>query len=165
MGTYYYYVNHSKKQIFSVDPLGALVKKAFVGMNIGSVCLHHLLSNDLICDHSLCGSWIGDTVEVVADASETYDRASEEYTEMDVEVFEMLVECEGVAAIRRLLGDSATQRRVVENEDLPVHLRERFARHLSGEELPRLGFGEDTDDLRKQMSGMGEEDSDEQEPS
>lgn len=78
MGTYYLYVNETRKQYFYVDPTLQRIKWGCVGNNFGSRILSLLLLNDPRGDsglppHEMLGSWIGDRFRITGDEYERCD--------------------------------------------------------------------------------------------
>ena len=73
MGAYYFYVNETKREYFSIDPvLNSEIKFPYVGNSIGSRAFGLLLWADDIeysglDHHERLGSWIGDKVFVASD--------------------------------------------------------------------------------------------------
>lgn len=128
MGVYYYYLNHTKQQMFCTDPIGPYFKRSFVGINLGSVALHHLLSNELSGESPWSGAWIGDEIEVVADIGQAYDLACEAgYEEVEGAVLEMLCLNEGADQIldhfRYVNNDVDLWERVRNGTDIPAKVQ------------------------------------------
>ena len=72
MGTYYFYVNKSKREWFCIDPIELDIKRYALGANIGSRAFSLLmLNNDPQFTgfpvHQRIGSWIGDDVCITGD--------------------------------------------------------------------------------------------------
>ncbi|WP_146393007.1 hypothetical protein [Allorhodopirellula solitaria] len=96
MGTYFQYINDSKRQLLSIDPTGQEIKQYAIGRNIGSRLLHLLLLDDPdgqtgIERHPFLGSWIDDRVYVGGDEyTPGFDRICQEYEDIGQHLIELL---------------------------------------------------------------------------
>lgn len=96
MGTYYFYVNETKREWFCIDPTGQYIKQSFIGYNFGSRAFGFLiLANEPdytgIPEHRMIGSWIGDRVYITGD---DYDDDLQDimtkYTDVGPEIIDMM---------------------------------------------------------------------------
>ena len=60
MGVYYYYVNHSKRELFPVDCFGGPVKRNGIGRGLGARAFALMLVEQY-------GRWVNDEVVVLGD--------------------------------------------------------------------------------------------------
>lgn len=72
LGTYYFYVNTSKREWFCIDPTDLDIKRYALGANFGSRAFSLLLLKNEphftgIADHPRVGSWIGDEIFITGD--------------------------------------------------------------------------------------------------
>ena len=98
MGAYYFYVNETKREYFSIDPvLNSETKGSLVGNSIGSRAFAFLLWADDTAhsgtsNHSLLGSWIGDRVIVTSDDyGQNFDVIESQFNDIRQNVVELLI--------------------------------------------------------------------------
>ena len=109
MGAYFFYINETKGQYFSIDPfMKCEIKSSFVGQGAGSRGLSFLLWGETIEDpwltpttHSLIGSWVGDRVTVASDHHYAkYDELDSDFNDIANDVVEMLIAVEPFAILK-----------------------------------------------------------------
>ena len=100
MGTYYLYVNETRKEYFFVDPTGQEIKMGCVGNNFGSRALSLLLLDDptghnCFPSHEMLGSWIGDRFRITGDEYEPrMNEIEQAYENIGNSVIEMMAQVE-----------------------------------------------------------------------
>ncbi len=109
MGAYYYYVNRTKKEIFSIGALGGGIKFGSIGMGLTARAFDLMILKPVpeIFPHEyrICGRWHGDRVAVECDDSNPdWDEVSA-YLPIDADVAVMLYEFDGF----ELLADLAAE--------------------------------------------------------
>ena len=131
MGAYYFYVNDSKRQYFSIDPvLNSEIKLGCLGESIGSRALSFLLWHDpldsqSLPDNELIGSWIGDRILVASDGNGP--DFQDQYTEIRQPIVEMLLMIEPFA-VMKYAGESWVEELANNlNEDVELTARMRTA--------------------------------------
>ncbi|MDB4766707.1 hypothetical protein OAG71_03355 [bacterium] len=97
MGAYYFFVNETKREYFSIDPvLDQEIKFPFVGDSIGSRAFGFLLwADDIehsgVAYHELLGAWIGDRAFVASDHGQHFDVFGSQYKNIRQDVVELLM--------------------------------------------------------------------------
>ena len=89
MSSYYYYVNHDKKQYFSVGLVGHGVKWSCLGNTPGARALSLMLAQE--------GFWKNNRICTIADDKE-FDRVRLEYENIDVDATLLLFKSDGLDA-------------------------------------------------------------------
>ena len=96
MGTYFFYVNKSKSQYFSIDPTDQDIKQYAVGNNFGSRAFSLLILKNQtdqtgFDDHEMIGSWIGDEILITGDDYDDWFRENRgTLTDISTAVLEMM---------------------------------------------------------------------------
>ena len=88
MGIYYYYVNHTKQELFPVDCFGGPIKRNGIGRGLGARAFALMLNEDN-------GRWVTDDVAVVGDDHrDDWLEIRENYTDITANAI-LLVVAEG----------------------------------------------------------------------
>ena len=96
VGTYFYYVNQTKSEVFQIDPAGFDIKQYAIGTNFGSRAFSFLLLDNVeyytgIADHKLVGSWVGDHVYITGDEClENFEQLVGSYTDIAADILDMM---------------------------------------------------------------------------
>ena len=96
MGTYYLYVNETRKEYFYVDPTGQKIKWGCVGNNFGSRILSLLLLDDPdsytgLERHKMIGSWVGERFRITGDEFDPgIDEIEQTYKNIENDVIDMM---------------------------------------------------------------------------
>ena len=134
MGTYFYYVNQTKHELFQIDPTGLDIKQYAIGTNFGSRAFSFLLLNNVeyysgIPSHKLIGSWVGDNVFITGDEyHEDFEQLVESYTNIAADILDMMAKIApgdffGCGGKQWLLNYATTP------GEMPESIRRRLLKH------------------------------------
>ena len=100
MGTYFHYVNFTKRERFRISALGGGDKLSNVGLNLAARAFELMLTRRPAEEFKklpdLCGRWAGDEVAVVGDDWDSgWDAIQKDYVDIGANVLLMLMEFDG----------------------------------------------------------------------
>ena len=105
MGTYFYYVNFTRRERFSISALGGGDKLSSIGRNLAARAFELMVTRrgtGLLGElPALCGRWAGDEVAVVGDDwDEDWDAIRESHVDIGANVILLLMEFDGFEPLR-----------------------------------------------------------------